>query len=204
MKAKNSFFKKFTLFDLIMIAMLAALGIAIKPVILPLVHIITGPLFIPGGAIAGGFYMMWIVVGAGIVKKRGTATMIAAVQAIMVLSVGSIGTHGLMSIITYMAPGLGVELVLWVSRQRIDNSLTCFLAGMIANMSGTLLSNFVFFRLPLIPLVLALAAGALSGGIGGLAAYSIIKGYKKIDTAVTEAGKNEHKNLVKAGRKEAE
>ncbi|GAG99538.1 unnamed protein product, partial [marine sediment metagenome] len=54
----RKFLQRFSLFDLVIIAMVAALGIATKPVITPLVHIITGPLFIPGGAIAGGFYMM--------------------------------------------------------------------------------------------------------------------------------------------------
>ena len=96
----KKFFIKFTVFDLVLIALVAALGIATKPVIVPLVHIITGPLFIPGGAVAGGFYMMWIVVGAGITGKRGTASLIALVQAIMVIAIGVFGTHGLMSLVT--------------------------------------------------------------------------------------------------------
>ena len=44
---------KFSTFELVLIALSAALGIAVKPVIVPLVHIITGPLYIPGGAAAG-------------------------------------------------------------------------------------------------------------------------------------------------------
>lgn len=47
----------FSIFQLVIISVVAALGVATKPIIVPLVHIITGPLFIPGGAIAGGFYM---------------------------------------------------------------------------------------------------------------------------------------------------
>jgi hypothetical protein len=58
------------MFDLVVIAMMASLGVAIKPVVVPLAHIITGPLYIPGGVIAGGFYMMWIVLGAGLVGNR--------------------------------------------------------------------------------------------------------------------------------------
>ena len=67
---------RFSLFDLIIIAMMEALGIAIKPVVVPLAHIITGPLFIPSGAVAGGFYMMWLVLGFGLTGKRGTAFLI--------------------------------------------------------------------------------------------------------------------------------
>lgn len=170
----------FSLFDLIVIAIVAALGIAIKPVLVPLISIITGPLFIPGGAIVGGFYMMWIVVGAGIVGKRGAATLIAIVQAILVIAIGMIGTHGIMSLVTYIAPGIAVDIFLFATRQRAQNILSCFFAGLVANLTGTFLTNFVFFRLPLIPLLLVLAGGALSGGLGGLIAYGVIKGVRKI------------------------
>jgi len=179
----KKFFTRFTLFDLVIIAIVAALGIAMKPVIVPLIHIITGPLFIPGGAIAGGFYMMWIVVGAGLVGKRGTATLIALVQAIIVIAVGVMGTHGIMSLITYIAPGIAVELLLLATRQRGDNIFACFFAGMTANMAGTVLTNFIFFKLPLIPLMLTLAGGALSGGLGGILAYLIIKNFRKSNIA---------------------
>jgi hypothetical protein len=179
--AIKNFFKKFSVFDLIIIAIFAALGIAVKPVIVPLVHIITGPLFIPGGAIAGGLYMMWIVVGAGFVGKRGAATLIAIVQAILVIATGIFGTHGIMSLATYVAPGIAVELLWLAMRQYGDGLFACFFGGVVANMTGTLLTNYVFFRLPWIPLVLTLSGGALSGGLGGLIAYNIIKGIKKLN-----------------------
>ena len=172
---------KFTVFDLVMIALVAALGIAIKPVIVPLVHIITGPLFIPGGAVAGGFYMMWIVVGTGITGKRGTASLIAIVQAIMVIAIGVFGTHGIMSLFTYMIPGLAVELFLIISRQNCRNLISCFFAGMIANIAGILMTNLVFFKLPWIPLLLTIAAASLSGGLGGLLAHSLIKSLRKVN-----------------------
>jgi len=191
------FFTRFTLFDLIIIAIVAALGIAMKPVIVPLIHIITGPLFIPGGAIAGGFYMMWIVVGAGLVGKRGAATLIAVVQAIMVIALGVIGTHGIMSLVTYVAPGIAVELLLLAARQRGDNIMACFFSGMAANMTGTVLTNFVFFKLPLIPLVLTVAGGALSGGLGGLLAYLIIKNFKKLNISAINKARGVKKGSAK-------
>ena len=66
---ESRFLKNYSVFNLIIIAVVSALGIATKPIVVPLIHIITGPLFIPGGALAGGFYMFWLVLGAGIVKK---------------------------------------------------------------------------------------------------------------------------------------
>ncbi len=57
--------KGFTVFELILMALLASIGIAAKPVVVPLAHMITVPLGIPGGAIAGGLYMFWIVLARG-------------------------------------------------------------------------------------------------------------------------------------------
>lgn len=169
------------MFDLVVIAMMASLGVAIKPVVVPLAHIITGPLYIPGGVIAGGFYMMWIVLGAGLVGRLGTATLISIVQAIMVISIGIFGTHGIMSLLTYILPGLAVDMVLLVLRHRGCCLGCCFVSGIAANVSGTFLVNLVFFRLPLIPLVLSLSSAALSGGLGGIIAYSVIKQFRKFN-----------------------
>lgn len=170
---------RFSVFELIIIALMATLGVATKPVIVPLVHIITGPLYIPGGAIAGGLYMMWIVLGAGLIGKVGVATLIALVQSIIVVSLGIYGTHGIMSFITYIIPGIAVDMFLLISGG-LDISLGCFfISGILANLSGTFLVNLVFFRLPLVPLILTLSAATLSGGIGGVISYIILKKLKK-------------------------
>ncbi len=169
----DGFIARFSIYDFVVIALMACLGIVTKPLIVPLVHLVTGPLFIPGGAVAGGFYMMWLVLGAALVKKSGAATLIALVQAIVVMGVGMLGTHGLLSLITYVVPGLAVDGVFAVSRHRGCCAGCCFAAGIAANTSGALLVNLVFFRLPLIPLLLTLSAGALSGGIGGLIAHTV-------------------------------
>ena len=49
----------FQLSDYVVLAMLAGMGIASKVIIVPLAQAITGPLFIPGGVVAGGFYMLF-------------------------------------------------------------------------------------------------------------------------------------------------
>lgn len=176
---KRRFLHRFSVFDLVVIAMMASLGIAIKPVVVPLAHIITGPLYIPGGTVAGGFYMLWLVLGAGLVGKRGTATLIALVQAIMVIAIGVFGTHGIVSMITYLLPGIGVDLLLLLTRHKGCCSGCCFFGGVVANLSGTILVNMVFFQLPLIPLLLSLSSAALSGGLGGIIAFNIIKQFRR-------------------------
>lgn len=172
--------ERFTVFDLMVIALMAALGIATKPLVVPLVHMVTGPLFIPGGALAGGFYMFWLALAAGLVQKRGSATLTALVQALIVVITGSFGSHGLVSIVTYTLPGLMIDVFFIVIRRKWTTMTDFFIAGIIANLSGTYLSNMVFFRLPLLPLILSLAMATLSGGLGGVIAYQIYIRIEKI------------------------
>ena len=147
----REFLRKFTAYNLVIIAMMAALGVAVKPIVVSLVHLITGPLFIPGGSFAGGFYMMWIVLGAGIVDKRGTATLIGLVQSIIVIATGFYGSHGIISLITYTLPGVMVDAIMWIFHLDSKDKLTMFLGGIGANLCGVILSNVVFFRLPIFP-----------------------------------------------------
>jgi len=111
---------------------------------------------------------------------RGAASLIALTQGIIVVITGSFGTHGVISILTYGIPGITLDLIFILLNKRYNQPIDFFLAGVIANLSGTYLSNLVFFRLPLIPLALSLSTGALSGGLGGLLAYMIFKKVKII------------------------
>lgn len=69
-----------------------------------------------------------------------------------------------------------------------------FICGILANINGTFLVNVVFFRLPMVSLILTLSAAALSGGIGGLVAYSIVNRLKKnevLKSLINRRGYNE-------------
>lgn len=186
--------KKFSMFDLVVISLTAALGIGIKPIIVPLIHIITGPLYIPGGAAAGGFYMLWIVLGIGITGKIGTGTLIGFIQALLVIITGIYGTHGAVSIITYTLPGFLVDIGAKLLGTKFLSPAGFFTLGLLANVSGTFLSSAFFFRLPLIPMLLSLSAASLSGGLGGLIAYKIMKELNKskiINSIDMRGGKDE-------------
>lgn len=177
----SNFLRTFKAYDLVLIAMMAALGVAVKPLVVTLVHLITGPLFIPGGSLAGGFYMMWIVLGAALVGRKGTATLIGLTQAIMVLASGVYGTHGLISLLTYTLPGVTVDLILLIFRFDPREKLAMFFGGIGANVCGVILSNAVFFRLPLFPLMLSVSTGALSGAVGGLLAWMVMNRFKRLN-----------------------
>ena len=176
-KSKKPYFK---LTDYILIAMMAGLGIAIKPIIVPLAQIITGPLFIPGGVVAGGFYMMFLVLGTAATNKYGAATLVALVQAAIVTVTGILGTHGAASLFTYTLPGIAVDLFFLIIRHKGCCALCCFVAGVIANVVGSYAVNLAIFNLSFVPLMLSLCAAALSGGLGGLIAHSIAKNLRKL------------------------
>lgn len=165
----------FRLNDYILIAMLAAMGVAIKAVVVPLAQVITGPLFIPGGVVAGGFYMLFLVLATALTGRLGAATLTGLVQALLVIISGTLGSHGALSLLTYTLPGLAVDLLYLVmgKRHRACCALCCFLGGMVANISGSLSVNLAIFQLSLTPLLLCVAVAALSGGLGGLIANAL-------------------------------
>lgn len=181
MYKKKTLLYNFSVFNLTIIAIVSALGVATKPIVVPLAHVITGPLLIPGGAIAGGFYMLWIVIGVGLVKKFGTGMLIGVVQAILVIATGAMGSHGIMSIVSYTLPGLGVDFVFLFAKNKNYNVLHYVIGCIFANIIGTFMSNIMFFRLPSVAVTLMLSSAALSGAIGGVLASSIIKGLEKMN-----------------------
>jgi hypothetical protein len=175
----RKFIDRFSVFDLVIITLISVLGIATKPVIVPLSHVLTGPFMIPGGVVAGGFYMMWLVLGFGLTGKRGTATLIGIVQAGIVLGTGIFGSHGVLSLFSYTLPGIAIDLGLLLTGHRVCCLPCAFFAGILANLSGSVLVNLIYFRLPLVPLMLSLSVAALSGGLGGILAFKILEQVKK-------------------------
>ena len=170
---------KFTLFHLVLIAAAAALGIGVKSVAAPLVHAVTGPLFIPGGAAAGGIYMLFPVLATSMTGARGAGTLCGLCQGLLAMALGFAGSHGALSLITYTLPGLAVDLMFLLLARKEANLPACCFAGLLANIVGTVSVNLVFFSLPLVPLLLSLSAAALSGGLGGVAAWGITKQLKQ-------------------------
>ena len=171
----NKILQRFDIYDLVVMAVMAALGIAVKPVVVPLAHLICGPLMIPGGALAGGLYMMWLAVGYGIVKNPGAAAAIALIQAFLVLFTGIAGSHGIMSLFTYLLPGIVMDLVLLLMGHRLCCGSCAVAAGAAANVTGTVCVNVVFFQAPGLYLLLMLSIALLSGGAGGLLAWELLK-----------------------------
>lgn len=171
--------RHFSLRDYILIAIMATLSIAVKSVLTPLIQIASSPLFIPGGSLIGGLYMMWLVVISDATGKFGAATMMGLVQAMLVTLSGIGGSHGLLSLISYTLPGLAADLCLLPARNHGVSMPLAFLSCILANLCGTLSVNIIFFRLPAVPLLLALVSAAFSGGVGGILAWHLLKALRR-------------------------
>lgn len=172
---RKGFLKNFLIFDLILIAMVSALTIAFKTVVGILVRMITGPLGIPGGALAGGLYMLWMPLGIALIGRRGTAFLIALIQSLVLVITSAPGSHGFWTFITYLLPAIAVELVCAVKSKKGVTIYHFIIATVFANIVGTFGSNLLFFRMSFIPLMFTLSAATLSGAVGGILGYSILK-----------------------------
>ncbi|KQC07655.1 MAG: hypothetical protein APR54_05775 [Candidatus Cloacimonas sp. SDB] len=164
--------------DLLYIAVLSAMGFAIKPIVTPLVHLISAPLMIPGGSLAGGFYMMWLALAVAIVNKPGAAFLVGLVQAIVMISLGFFGSHGAVSLISYTLPGISAELAAFLFRKK-DSVEAQTAICTSANVTGAFIVTLLIMRLAFIPMMISLIAAAVSGITGGIISYLLLKKLKK-------------------------
>jgi energy-coupling factor transport system substrate-specific component len=171
--------KRFSVRDLILIAAFAAIGIAIKPIVGPMVKMISTPLGIPGGSFAGGFYMLWLVLAVVIVDKATTGTVFGILQGLGVLIFGIAGNQGAVSLITYTVPGLVADLIYGLIRQRKGLAAHLLLCS-LANVSGALMSAALIFRHPPLIMIGIASLSIGSGIVGGYLSFAIHSSLKKM------------------------
>ncbi len=166
--------KRYSTSDLIIIAIMAAIGLGTKQIVRPLVSLISVPLGIPGGAIVGGFYMLWLVLTKRLAPKTGSGFLFGLTQALVVMIL-PFGSHGIFTIITYSLPGLAVDIVDLLFRSKNNTVLCSLVEGAIANFVGSLSVLILIFRLEWrLTLFISLIA-LLTGNIGGIIAHYIAK-----------------------------
>ena len=180
-------FSKRTPVDIALIALFASLGIATKSVVQPLVATITGPLYLPTGAVAGGVYMMWPVMAYGLVRKPGTATIVSLAQALFSLFI-PVGNFGLFSFVIYLAPGLAIDGFFFLSKHKPGCAACCISAAAIANAVGTFSYSALLLALPEFALVLFTLIAAVSGCIGGFISNMLLLRTRKIVFSSREVG----------------
>lgn len=168
---------RYTARDLVFIALMAAAGIAIKPLIVPVIRVVAVPLGLPGGSLVGGLYMMWLILGHAFTGKPWAATLVAVVQAILAWISGVPGPQGPWMLVMYLAPGMAADLVLRFNPGRAATLSpgAAMLAGAAANATGIALMCLIVYGIPLPVLALSMAVGAVSGSAGGVLACAIYR-----------------------------
>ncbi|MEN6445378.1 MAG: ECF transporter S component [Candidatus Cloacimonas sp.] len=167
----------FTVKDLIIITSIAALGIAVKPIINPITKLISTPLGIPGGSLTGGLYMLWLVLTIAIVDKPLTGTLYGFLQAILVLLIGMAGRMGAFSLVAYTFPGIIADLLYWLYPQK-DKLVTHLFLCAFANLTGSLISSAIFFKMPMTMVIFNICTAFASGILGGYIGFGIYKSLK--------------------------
>ena len=97
--------KRFSLRNLLFLTLCCDLGLFSKRLIAPAANILTDFLRIPGG-IGTSFSLMFLVVAAELVPIFGCATLMSVIQSMIALSLGMVGSMGILSPIGYIVVAL--------------------------------------------------------------------------------------------------
>ncbi len=166
--------KKLSLEQLIFAALCCDCGLIAKKLIAPAANIVTEFLHIPGG-IATSFSLMFLVVGASLIRCTGCATIMAIVQSILAFSFGMNGSMGALAPIGYIIPGIIIDICLFISR-KYDPAPTSGIpsASVASSVGACLVANILVFHLTGIVLIVYVFVSATSGSVCSLAAYTLV------------------------------
>ena len=161
--------------DLILLAFFADIGFISKRLIAPFANIITDFLRVPGG-IGTAFSLMFLVVGAYLIQRKGAASAMSLVQCILAMSLGMVGAMGTLSPFGYLMPGIIIDIVIVLCRRcNTPQLITMTSANAAGSLAAALTANFIVFRLRGAVLALYLLIALISGGLCGLLAAVIYK-----------------------------
>ena len=155
----------FSTFQLILLALFSGLIVVSKIAL-------RTPIQFPGHT--GIFWMAILVVAAGVVPKRGAASLTGLTSGILAAFLGLGDFGALDTLVSYPVAGVGVDLGLWLMQAGPENLLVATLAGAIGHL-GKYLVKWVFGLISGAPLgfialglVWSLASYILFGALGGL------------------------------------
>lgn len=162
--------RAYKLRPLIFLALCCDLGLFAKRAVNPFANLITDALHIPGG-IGTSFSLMFLVVAASMLPGMFCGSIMGAVQSVLALGFGMVGSMGALSPIGYIVPGLVVDLTLRLARRAsLSREEGILLANTAAAPCAALTANLIVFRLSGIPLLLYLCVASASGAFCGLLA----------------------------------
>ena len=154
----------FTTRDLVVIAILCALGGVLSTYVGYLGNLIDRALGVPFGAgqVMAGLHVFWFILAMGIVRKTGTGTIAGVLKGVIEMLMGS--THGVVIILVSCVEGLLVDLCLLPFRER--HSLRAYsVAGGVSACSNVFIFQAIYFSGVPITYILIIAGLALVSGV---------------------------------------
>lgn len=146
---------------------MSAFGLAIKPIVGPIINSITSSLLLPGGVIAGAIYLIWPMLALLIINRKGSAILVGIVQGTVISITGIYGSHGIISLAIYSLPCIIIEFV-YFTMSPLNPALARFVATAAGNVSGMLFISVLFIRMPLSILLIGIIPAFLFGGFAGI------------------------------------
>ena len=131
---------RYSLRNLLFLTICCDLGLFSKRLIAPAANILTDFMRIPGG-IGTSFSLMFIVVAAELVPIFGCATLMSIIQSMIALSLGMVGSMGILSPIGYMFHLPGIPLALYVVVALASGAVCGCFAGVLAKRLRPVLSD---------------------------------------------------------------
>jgi energy-coupling factor transport system substrate-specific component len=130
--------------DILMIAVISGLGGVLSTYISYIGNVLNRLMGVPFGAgqFISGLHVYWLLMAACLVRKPGTATAAGLVKGLVEFFTGS--THGIPIILVCLIQGLVIDLVLFLSKQRISFPILA-VAGALASLSNVLVFQILYF-----------------------------------------------------------
>ena len=124
------------------------------------------PLHVPGHS--GAYWMALLIIGAGLVGKRGAGSLIGLITGILAVFLIP-GREGLLTGLKYFVPGVIVDVFAFSFGGRLDSYPVAILAGAAGNV-GKLTTSYIIGLLAGIP------SGYLAVGLGIAATTHLVFG----------------------------
>ncbi|MEX2681642.1 MAG: ECF transporter S component [Candidatus Sigynarchaeota archaeon] len=176
----------FSTFDLVIIALLAALGNIISASLdyFKFVFPKAGPPFFQ---LFSGYHLIWMILAFGITKKHGSPTFVAAIKGIFEFMSWD-AFFGPWVIVLNIVEGVGIDVGFMLSRKLRSDRVRCLIAGILGNLFQPLVSySIVFYYIgrpfpdPTI-LLIAMGFSVTSGAvIAGLLGHQLLQVLRRKD-----------------------
>ena len=180
--------RRYDLRTLIFLALCCDLGLFSKRLISPAANLVTDALHIPGG-VGTSFSLMFLVIAAVVIGKDGCATIMGAVQSVIALALGMVGSMGALSAIGYILPGVLIDLLMLMLNHTpvpMKERMVCMNAA--AAVCASMTANVIVFRLSGAALLLYLCVSATTGTLCGWLGARIVQKLTHVFGSVNDFG----------------